>query len=54
MILTKISHGLIFSDKGKIRILWKKLFMDLLKNLQNLRKLIHAKIKLAKINLREN
>ena len=31
MILTKISHGLIFADRGKIRTLWKQFLEDLLK-----------------------
>ena len=31
MILTKISHGLIFADRGKIRTLWRQFLEDLLK-----------------------
>ena len=31
MILTKISHGLIFADRGEIRTLWRQLLKDLLK-----------------------
>ena len=32
MILTKISHGKTFADRGKKRTLWTQFFEDLLKN----------------------
>ena len=53
MILTKILHGLIFTNREKIRTLWTQFFVDLLKNAKSA-KINPRQIKLAKINLREN
>ena len=41
--MKKISHGLIFADRGKIRTMWRQFFADLLK-----------KPKSGKINPRQN